>query len=78
MKKEHLVIIAPRDGSFAAHLSRLSVYRQCSQSLSTTYFVYDGELYPKNAVCNILSAYNFKDFSLDKEGSYYRLRVRVE
>lgn len=78
MKKEHLIIIVPRGGSLEEDLSLSSVYKKRSQSISTTYFVYEGVSSPKDKACQIVSAYNFKEFSLDKEGSYYRLRVRIE
>ena len=55
---EHLVIIAPKGGSFAKYLRRFSeMYKKHSESASYAYFTYIGELSPKDKVCEILSIF---------------------
>lgn len=76
---EHLVIITPKDGTFQKYMRRFaSVYKKHAESANYAYFTYIGALSPKDKVCEILSFFNFKDFSLDKETNYYRFKVNVE
>lgn len=76
---EHLVIISPKGGAFAADLSRFPhVYKKTAESANFAYFTYVGAISPKQKVLQILSLHNFSDFSLDKETNYLRLKVHVE
>lgn len=76
---EHLVIVTPRDGAFAAYLSAFSqVYKKTAESVNFAYFTYVGFIDPKQKVLQILSVRNFKEFSLDKETNYFRFKVHVE
>lgn len=76
---EHLVIISPKGGAFAMDLSRYPhVYKLTAQSAQFAYFTYVGAISAKSKVLQILSMHNFRDFSLDKETNYYRLKVHVE
>lgn len=76
---EHLVIITPKDGAFSKHMRRFSyVYKKHAESANYSYFTYVGELSPMDKVCEILFLFKFKEFSLDKETNYYRLKVHVE
>lgn len=76
---EHLVIITPKNGSFDKYMRRFTyVYKKTAESVNFAYFTYIGELSPKDKVCEILSLFNFSDFSLDKKTNYYRFKVHVE
>lgn len=76
---EHLVIITPKDGTFAKYMGRFTfIYKKHAESENYAYFTYIGELSPKDKVCAILEIYNFKAFSFDKETNYYRFKVHVE
>lgn len=74
----HLVIITPRAGSFAYLLSFSSEFKKHAVSANYAYFTYVGEVCPLDKVCELLSTFNFKEFSLDKETNYYRFKVYVE
>lgn len=75
----HLVIITPKGGTFQKYMRRLEyVYKKHAESANYAYFTYIGELSPKDKVCEILSLFDFKEFSLDKETNYYRFKVHVE
>lgn len=76
---DHLVIITPKGGAFAADLSRYPhVYKITAASANFTYFTYVGAISAKQKVLQILSLHNFSDYSLDKETNYLRLKVHVE
>ncbi len=76
---EHLVIITPKNGAFAADLSRFPhVYKMTAATANFVYFTYVGAIAPKQKVLQILSLHNFSDFSLDKETNYFRFKVHVE
>lgn len=75
---EHLVIITPKGGRFAEILTSSCIYKKTAVSANFAYFTYIGDLSPKDKVLVILSTFNFKDFSLDKETNYYRFKVFVE
>lgn len=76
---EHLVIITPKNGAFAADLCRFpNVYKKTAASANFMYFTYVGVIAPKQKILQILSLHNFSDFSLDKETNYFRLKVHVE
>ena len=76
---EHLVIITPKEGAFVDYLLRFPhVYKFNTASATYAYFIYIGPLSPKQQVLKILSIYNFKEFSLDKETNFYRFKVYVE
>lgn len=79
MKKERLFIIAPKGGFLEKYLSRFPhVYKRNASTSQYVYFVYFGEESPKQKVCNLLLVFDFKEFSLDKETNYLRLKVHVE
>ena len=76
---EHLVIITLKYCAFAKYMRRFwSVYKLHAVCSNYAYFKYIGDLSPKDKVCEILSIFNFKEFSLDKETNYYRLKVYAE
>lgn len=76
---EHLVIITPKDGAFQKYMSCFPCeYKKHAESAKYAYFTYIGELSPKYKVKQILSLFNFKEFSFDKETNYYRFKVRVQ
>lgn len=75
---EHLVIITPKDGSFADFLRLSCIFKKHAESANYAYFTYIGDSYPQQKVCEILSSFTFKEFSLDKETNYYRFKVFVE
>lgn len=74
----HLVIITPKAGSFAHLLNYSSEFKKTSSSADYAYFTYVGEVCALDKVCDLLSTFNFKEFSLDKETNYYRFKVHVE
>lgn len=74
----NLVIIAPKAGNFAYLLSHSSEFKRTSASADYAYFTYVGEECALDKVCELLSSFIFKEFSLDKETNYYRLKVHVE
>lgn len=74
----HLVIIAPKAGAFAYLLSFSSEFKKHAQTSNYAYFNYVGEVCALDKVCELLSSFNFKEFSLDKETNYYRLKVHIE
>lgn len=74
----HLVIITPKAGSFAYLLSFSSEFKKHAQTSNYAYFTYVGEECALDKVCELLSTFNFKEFSLDKETNYYRFKVHVE
>ena len=74
----HLVIITPRSGSFAYLLSFSNEFKKHAVSDNYAYFTYVGEVCALDKVCELLSSFNFKEFSLDKETNYYRFKVHVE
>lgn len=75
---EKLVIITPKGGLLAQNLSLSCRFKKTSSSAYFVYFTYIGVYPPKQKALQILSTYNFSDFSLDKETHYYRLKVHVE
>ena len=75
---EHLVIITPKSGSFAYLLSFSSEFKKHAVSANYAYFTYVGEESVYAKVCELLSSFYFKEFSLDKETNYYRFKVHVE
>lgn len=74
----HLVIITPKAGSFAYLLSFSSEFKKHAQTSNYAYFTYVGKESSYAKVCELLSSFNFKEFSLDKENNYYRFKVHVE
>lgn len=74
----HLVIITPKAGNFAYLLTYSSEFKKTSESANYAYFTYVGEVCAHDKVCEILSSFFFKDFSLDKETNYYRFKVFAE
>lgn len=79
MKKERLFIIVPKDGFLEKYLSRFPhVYKRNASTFQYVYFTYFGDQSPKEKACNLLLVFDFKDFSLDREGMSYRLKVHVE
>lgn len=75
---EQLVIITPKGGLLAQNLSLSCRFKKTSASSYFEYFTYIGLFPPKQKALQILSSYNFSDFSLDKETNYLRLKVHVE
>ena len=75
---EHLVIIAPKDSVLADTLTQSCLFRLTCRTANYAYFAYAGEQSPLRKACQILSSFNFKEFSLDKETNYYRLKVYAE
>ena len=75
---EHLVVITPKDGSFADSLRESCIFKQHALSANYAYFTYIGNQSPIDKVYRLLSAFRFKEFSLDKETNYYRLKVFAE
>ena len=75
---EHLVIITPNGGLFAQKLNLSCRFKKISVSSTYAIFAYVGIFPPKQKVVDILSCYDFKEFSLDKETNYYRLKVYAE
>lgn len=75
---ENLVIITPKGGLLAQNLSLSCRFKKTSSSSYFEYFIYIGVFPPKQKALQILSTYNFKDFSLDKETNFYRLKVHEE
>ena len=75
---KHLVIITPKDGLFAQKLNLSCRFKLTSASANFAYFTYIGVFPPKHKVLNILSSFDFKKYSLDKEANYLRLKVHVE
>ena len=73
-----LVIITPKVGNFAYLLTHSSEFKKTSSSADFAYFTYFGEVCALDKACEILSSFRFKEFSLDKETNYYRLKVHVE
>ena len=79
MKKERLFIIVPKGGFLEKYLSRFPhVYKRNASTPQFVYFAYFGDQSPKEKACNLLLIFDFKDFSLDKETNFYRLKVNVE
>lgn len=74
----HLVLITPKAGSFAYLLTFSSEFKKTAASADYAYFTYVGEVCALDQVCTLLSSFNFKEFSLDKEKNYYRLKVYAE
>lgn len=74
----HLVIITPKAGNFAYLLTYSSEFKKTSSSANYAYFTYIGEVCALHKACELLSSFNFREFSLDKEKSIYRLKVHVE
>ena len=74
----HLVIITPKDGNFAYLLNSSSEFKKSSASADYAYFTYFGDVCALDKACDLLSSFRFKEFSLDKETNYYRLKVYVE
>lgn len=74
----HLVIVTLKAGNFAYLLSHSSEFKRTSASADYAYFTYVGEVCALDKVCALLSSFNFKEFSLDKETNYYRLKVYSE
>lgn len=75
----HLVIITPKSGTFEKYMRRRpQVYIYRSESANYAYFSLASVFSPNKTVCQILSKFNFKEFSLDKETDYYRFKVYVE
>lgn len=75
---EKLVIITPKGGLFAQNLSLSCRFKKTSESDNFVNFTYIGVFPPKQKALQILSTYNFSDFSLDKETHSLRLKVHVE
>lgn len=79
MNKERLFILAPKGGSLEEYLGRFPyVYKRTATSPYYVYFQYFGDTPPKEKVCNLLLVFDFKDFSFEKDNSYYRLTVNTE
>ena len=74
----HLVIITPKAGNFAYLLTYSSEFKKTSSSADYAYFTYFGEVCSLDKVCELLSTFRFKEFSLDKETNFYRLKVYAE
>ena len=74
----HLVIVTPTAGNFAYLLNSSSDFKRTSVSVHYAYFTYIGEVCALDEVCGLLSSFCFKQFSLDKETNYYRLKVYAE
>lgn len=75
---ETLVIITPKGGLFAQNLSLSCRFKMTSASDYFVYFTYIGHFPPKQKVLQILSTYNFSDFSLVKDIRFLRLTVYFE
>ena len=75
---EHLVIIAPKAGIFAYLLSTSSEFKKHAESAHYAYFTYVGDQCPLGTVCEFLSSFNFKEYSLDKVTNYIRFKVHIE
>lgn len=75
---EHLVIISPKGGVLDTSLRLSCIFKKHAATSNYSYFTYIGELSPLDEVCELLSSFHFKEFSLDKETNYYRLKVHVE
>ena len=73
-----LVIITPKNGRFAKMLTLLSIYNKIGESATHAYFTYIGEKSPKDKVCDFLSSFHLKEFSLVKKSFYYRLKIYAE
>lgn len=76
MKK--LLIISPKGGVFDTCLRLSCIFKKRAVTSNYSYFTYIGELSPLEEVCELLSSFDFKQFSLDKETNYYILKVHVE
>lgn len=74
----HLVIITPKAGSLDYLLTYSSDFKKTLSSADYSYFTYVGKESAHDKVCALISAFYFKEFSLDKENSIYRLKVHVE
>ena len=74
----HSVIVTPKAGNFAYLLTYSSEFKKTAVSAVYAYFTYIGEVCALDKVCDLLSSFRFKDFSLDKESNYYRLKVHAE
>ena len=75
---EHLVIVAPKDSVLADTLTASCLFRPTCRTANHVSFAYIGEQSPLRKACHILSSFDFKEFSLNKETNYYRLKVYVE
>lgn len=75
---EKLVIITPMGGLLAQNLSLSCRFQKTSVSANFEHFTYIGVFPPKQKVFQLLSTYNFSDFTLDKETDSLRLKVYVE
>lgn len=73
-----LVIVTPNAGNFAYLLTFSSEFKMTSASANYVYFTYVGEVCALDKACELLSTFNFREFSLDKEKSIYRLKVHIE
>ena len=75
---KRLVIISPKDGSFAKILRLLSIFHKIGECSTYAYFIYIGEKSPNDKVCGLLSSFNFNHFSLYKKFNYLIFKVYVE
>lgn len=74
----HLVIITPKAGDLDYLLTYSSDFKKTISTANYAYFTYVGEESAHGRVCKIISSFSFKEFSLDKEKNYYRLKIYVE
>lgn len=78
MKKERLIIIVPKGGFLEKYFRRFPhIYKRNVSTSQYVHFVYFGDESPIEKVCNLLLVSDFKDFSFDREGKYYRFKVHV-
>lgn len=78
MKKDKLFIVALKGSSFEKYLiSFPQFYKRKSSGSSYVYFDYIGDESPIEHVYQILFSFDFKNFSLDREGKSYILRVTM-
>lgn len=75
---EHLVIITPKGGILDTCLRLSCTYKKHASSANYSYFTYIGERSPLDEAYELFSSFNFKEFSLDKETNYLRLKIHVE